>query len=200
MSNEKVKIAVFVSGGGTNLQALIDKQKSGVITSGEIKLVVSNNPNAFALERAAKAGIPSVVIPRKDYPDKTAYSMAIKEDASSIVFLRKVVKGPADGSYGVDVASLAGVPEPVIHRAREISDILEDKNMDEKIGSIGEPVMQTKDNGKGKKGKGADDGQLSLFASPEELSIAAELKNMDLDNMTPMKAMLYLQELKARLK
>ena len=56
------RIAVFVSGGGTNLQALIDAQKSGIIKSGEIALVLSSNPNAYALERAAKAGIPSVVV------------------------------------------------------------------------------------------------------------------------------------------
>ncbi len=66
MSNKKVKIAVFVSGGGTNLQALIDKQKSGVINSGEIALVISNNPNAFALERAKKAEIKTAVVPRKE--------------------------------------------------------------------------------------------------------------------------------------
>ena len=51
----KARIAVLVSGGGTNLQALIDAQKSGVITSGEITLVVSNNPGAYALERAKNA-------------------------------------------------------------------------------------------------------------------------------------------------
>ena len=128
------------------------------------------------------------------------YSMAIKEDASSIVFLRKVVKGPADGSYGVDVASLAGVPGPVITRAREIADILEDKNLDGKIGTISDPVPVSKEADKGKKKKDSDAGQLTLFASPEEINIAAELRSMDLDNMTPMKAMLYLQELKNRLR
>lgn len=66
MSGEKINIAVFVSGGGTNLQALIDKQKSGVIRSGEIKLVVSSNPEAFALKRAEKAGIPRAVVSKKE--------------------------------------------------------------------------------------------------------------------------------------
>ena len=66
MSKEKIKIAVFVSGGGTNLQALIDKQKSGVVSSGEISLVVSNNPDAFALERAKKAGIKTAVVSKKE--------------------------------------------------------------------------------------------------------------------------------------
>ena len=60
------RIAVLVSGGGTNLQALIDAQQSGVIKSGEIKLVASNNPGAFALERAKKAGISSVVVNKKE--------------------------------------------------------------------------------------------------------------------------------------
>ena len=65
---KKAKIAVLVSGGGTNLQALIDAQGS-VINSGEIVLVVSNNPNAFALERAKKAGIATAVIEKKGNPD-----------------------------------------------------------------------------------------------------------------------------------
>lgn len=60
-------IAVLVSGGGTNLQALIDAQNSGIIRSGKIGLVISNNPNAFALERAKKADIPAVVCNKKDF-------------------------------------------------------------------------------------------------------------------------------------
>ena len=62
----KTKIAVFVSGGGTNLQALIDFQQAGGLTDGEIVLVVSSNPTAYALERAAKAGIESVVVSKKE--------------------------------------------------------------------------------------------------------------------------------------
>ena len=63
------KIAVLVSGGGTNLQALIDAQQAGKIENGQISLVVSSNPKAYALERAAKAAIPSEVLRRKDYTD-----------------------------------------------------------------------------------------------------------------------------------
>lgn len=62
----KTKIAVFVSGGGTNLQALIDYQKAGKLRDGEIALVISSNPAAFALERAAKADILSVTVAKKD--------------------------------------------------------------------------------------------------------------------------------------
>ena len=68
--NNKVNIAVLVSGGGTNLQALINAQKSGIITSGEIKLVVSSNKNAYALKRAENAGIKTVVCERKDFSQK----------------------------------------------------------------------------------------------------------------------------------
>ena len=68
--NNKVNIAVLVSGGGTNLQALINAQKSGIITSGEIKLVVSSNKNAYALKRAENAGIKTAVCERKGFSQK----------------------------------------------------------------------------------------------------------------------------------
>ena len=64
----KAKIAVLVSGGGTNLQALIDAERAGIISSGEIRLVLSNNPGAYALERAKMAGIETAVVSRKEYP------------------------------------------------------------------------------------------------------------------------------------
>ncbi len=70
---EKTKIAVLVSGGGTNLQALIDAEKAGNIPHGKISLVVASKPGVFALERAAKAGIPSLVVERKAYPDKPSF-------------------------------------------------------------------------------------------------------------------------------
>ena len=70
-------IVVLVSGGGTNLQALIDSQDRGDIKGGRIICVISSKDGAFALERAKKADIPTVVIPRKDYPDSKAYSEAI---------------------------------------------------------------------------------------------------------------------------
>ena len=73
---KKARIAVLVSGGGTNLQALIDAQGS-VITSGNIELVISNNPNAYALERAAKAGIPGVVVSKKQLGSQDAFEEAI---------------------------------------------------------------------------------------------------------------------------
>ncbi len=71
------KIAVLVSGGGTNLQALIDAEKQGKIPCGKISLVVASNANAYALERAKQAGIEAVVVSRKAYTDSEAYDEAM---------------------------------------------------------------------------------------------------------------------------
>lgn len=73
------RIAVFVSGGGTNLQALIDAQQKGIITSGKIELVVSNNSGAYALERAKNAGIDSVVVLKKELGSQEAFENKLKE-------------------------------------------------------------------------------------------------------------------------
>lgn len=74
----KTRIAVFVSGGGTNLQALIDASKRGEIPSGEIVLVLSSSETAYALTRAAENGIPSAVVKRKDFPSQSAYEDKMK--------------------------------------------------------------------------------------------------------------------------
>ena len=79
MSNNKKRIAVLVSGGGTNLQALIDAQKRGELGNGEIALVLSSKPEVYALQRAADNGIPSVVLSRKEYADIAAYSRALTD-------------------------------------------------------------------------------------------------------------------------
>lgn len=68
----KINIAVLVSGGGTNLQALIDAEKNGIIKSGEIKLVISSKPDAYALKRAEKNNIPAVVVSKKEYGNMSA--------------------------------------------------------------------------------------------------------------------------------
>lgn len=72
-------IVVLVSGGGTNLQALIDAEKSGIIRSGRITAVISSNPNAYALERAKQNGIQTAVIRRRDYEDFKSYDLALTE-------------------------------------------------------------------------------------------------------------------------
>ena len=75
----KARIAVLVSGGGTNLQALIDAQKSGIIQSGSIELVISNKADAYALERAAKVQIPTKVVLKKELGSQQAFEERIME-------------------------------------------------------------------------------------------------------------------------
>ncbi|MBO5868869.1 MAG: phosphoribosylglycinamide formyltransferase [Oscillospiraceae bacterium] len=89
----KARIAVLVSGGGTNLQALIDAQSAGIIQSGEIVLVISNNSGAYALERAKNAGIDSAVVLKKDCGGQDAFEAKIKEMLTE---------------YSVDLIVLAG--------------------------------------------------------------------------------------------
>lgn len=130
------------------------------------------------------------------------YSIAIKHDGTNLVFLRKIIRGGADRSYGIEVAELAGVPAVVTSRAKEIAGFLSDEDITGRSRDIEVVVSHKNDTDKGTRGKHSKDefdGQMSLFASTEEMNIAAELKNMDLDNMTPVKALLYLQELKQRL-
>ena len=78
-----IKIAVLVSGGGTNLQALIDAQKAGAFPNGEIALVMASNQKAYALERAKNAGIESVVVSRKSFVDPADYDRAVVETLQS---------------------------------------------------------------------------------------------------------------------
>lgn len=125
------------------------------------------------------------------------YCIAIKQDKDSIVFLRKIIPGGADRSYGIEVAKLAGVPDLVINRAKEISAFLEEEDITGNARNLEAKTLKEKNK---KKTETNDEGQLSLFASPEEMSITAEIRALDLNNMTPVKAMLYLSELKERLK
>ena len=89
----KTRIAVLVSGGGTNLQALLDAQAQGALTAGEIVLVIASNGNAYAIERAKKAGVPAVVCSRKELGSQAAFEAAIRE---------------ALAQYGAELIVLAG--------------------------------------------------------------------------------------------
>ncbi|MBQ6476606.1 MAG: phosphoribosylglycinamide formyltransferase [Clostridia bacterium] len=79
-SEKRVPTAVFVSGGGTNLQALLDAQKSGAIRHAEITLVISSSPSAYALERAKKAGVEAVTVSRKQCGSQEAFERKIQEE------------------------------------------------------------------------------------------------------------------------
>jgi phosphoribosylglycinamide formyltransferase-1 len=89
----KTKIAVFVSGGGTNLQALIDAQKAGIIESGELALVIANNSSAYAIQRAKDNNIPYEVILKKECGSQEAFEDKIKDTLTQ---------------YGIDMIVLAG--------------------------------------------------------------------------------------------
>ena len=93
INTDKKRIAVLVSGGGTNLQAILDAEDSGKISSGEVTLVVSSKEGAYALERAKKHNIESIVLPRKDYSDRKSYSDALRETLEN---------------YKIDLVVLAG--------------------------------------------------------------------------------------------
>ena len=86
-----INIAVLVSGGGTNLQAIIDEQNKGNIVGGKISCVISSNANAYALERAKKNNIKTRVLPRKDFPNALEYSKALleilKEENADLIVL-----------------------------------------------------------------------------------------------------------------
>ena len=77
---KKAKIAVFVSGGGTNLQALLDAEKNGIIKSGKISLVISNSPSAYALERAKNFNVESLIITKKQEGSQQAFEERIKAE------------------------------------------------------------------------------------------------------------------------
>lgn len=78
------RIAVLVSGGGTNLQALIDAQARGELVNGELAAVISSRPGVYALERAERAGIPGYVVARRDYPDSRTMTLALVERLKSL--------------------------------------------------------------------------------------------------------------------
>ena len=127
------------------------------------------------------------------------YCIAVKEKGDDIVFLRKIVKGGADRSYGIQVAKLAGVPDMVIDRAKEIAEQLSDNDITEKVQSI---AVDNKGNERKKQKQVLDDiamGQMSLFDTVKDEDIINELKEIDISNLTPMEAMNTLYRLQNKL-
>ena len=117
------------------------------------------------------------------------YCIAVKEEGEDIVFLRKIVRGGADKSYGIQVARLAGVPDLVLRRAREIADELSDNDLairTDKITISDSLKMMNKE----------EERQLSLFDFSGPHPVVERIKALDLDNMTPMQALKVLHQLK----
>lgn len=125
------------------------------------------------------------------------YCIAVRERSDNIVFLRKIVKGGADRSYGIAVAKLAGLPDSVIQRANELVAQLSDNDISASVRSIAsEPVKKAIL----KKSDDVDRGQMSLFDTVSDEEIIAELMDLDCNNMTPVEALNAISMLQSRLK
>ena len=127
------------------------------------------------------------------------YCIAVKEIGDDIVFLRKIVKGGADKSYGIQVAKLAGVPDPVINRAKEIVEELVTADITGKVKDIAVQGSETKKKTQ-KKLDEVDLTQFSLFDTVKDDDVLNELKELDISHMTPMDAMNKLYQLQNKLR
>ena len=128
------------------------------------------------------------------------YCIAVKEKGDDIVFLRKIVKGGADKSYGIQVAKLAGVPELVIGRAKEIVEELSDEDITARVNEIASKERVVKKKPKVKKYDDVDIAQMSLFDTVKDDDVLEELKNLDVGNMTPIDALNTIYRLQNKLK
>jgi len=128
------------------------------------------------------------------------YCIAVKEKGDDIVFLRKIVKGGADKSYGIQVAKLAGVPDLVISRAKEIVEELSDEDITTRVSEIAERDRVSRKKPKAKKYDEVDIAQMSLFDTVKDDDVLEELKNLDVGNMTPIDALNTIYRLQNKLK
>ncbi len=127
------------------------------------------------------------------------YCIAVKEKGDDIVFLRKIVPGGADRSYGIQVAKLAGVPESVIERAKVIAGELSANDISEVVSNISvENAQQSKT--KKKKLDEVDISQISLFDTVKDDDIIEEIREMDLSNLTPIEALNRLYQIQSKVK
>ncbi len=126
------------------------------------------------------------------------YCIAVKEKGDDIIFLRKIVKGGADKSYGIQVARLAGVPESVILRAKEIVEELVQADITDKIKDIANHGHEKPD--KPKHYDEVDLAQMSLFDTVRDDDVIEELKGLDLGNLTPIDALNTLYQIQNKLK
>ena len=124
------------------------------------------------------------------------YCIAVKESGDDIVFLRKIIKGGADKSYGIQVAKLAGVPESVINRAKELVEELASADITAAVKDIsGRPAAKKK-----VKYDEVDMGQMSLFDTVQDNDIIKEIQDLEIGNMTPVEALNFLYNLQNRIK
>lgn len=128
------------------------------------------------------------------------YCIAVKEQGDDIVFLRKIVPGGADKSYGIQVAKLAGVPDLVINRAKEIVEELSDQDITARVSEIAAKEQHPKKKPRTKRYDEVDIAQISLFDTVKDDDVIEELKNLDVGNMTPIDALNTIYRLQNKLK
>ena len=128
------------------------------------------------------------------------YCIAVKEKGDDIVFLRKIVKGGADKSYGIQVAKLAGVPESVINRAKEIVGELSDADITTRVRDLTVQNQESKKKPKAKRYDDVDLAQISLFDTVKDDDVLKELEELEISNMTPMDALNTIYRLQNKLK
>ncbi len=133
-------------------------------------------------------------------PGVNNYCIAVKEQGDDIVFLRKIVKGGADKSYGIQVAKLAGVPDSVIARAKELVEELIDADITGAIKDMVQTQKKSKPKQKQPHYDEVDMEQIALFDTVKDQDILQELKELDITNLTPMEAMNTLYRLQNKLK
>ena len=126
------------------------------------------------------------------------YCVAVKENGDDIVFLRKIIKGGADKSYGIQVAKLAGLPDIVVDRAKEILSSLVDSDITEKVQNIAPAASGSKE--KVPHYDDVDLGQMTLFDTKKDEDVINELKDIDITNLTPVDALNTLYRLQSELK
>jgi len=190
---EMVETARLLSGSTRRSLLILDEVGRGTSTYDGLAIAravveyIHNNPRLncrtlFATHYHELTELPNIL------PRTRNFNVAVSEQGDTVVFLHKVVPGGADQSYGVHVAQLAGMPRPVIERARELLEHLETQGSDFKLPSAPTEKLS------GKQKAREEAGQMRLF-SPENPAVAA-LRKLDVDHLSPIEALTRLYELK----
>ena len=191
---EMIETARLLSGSTRRSLLILDEVGRGTSTYDGMAIAravveyIHNNPRLncrtlFATHYHELTELPNIL------PRARNYSMAVSEQGEQIVFLHKVVPGGADQSYGVHVAQLAGMPRPVVERAHELLQNLEEQGSDFKLPVATPTPVSAKQQAR------EDAGQMRLFNEPENPAIAA-LRKLDVDHLSPLEALTKLYELK----
>ncbi len=143
-----------------------------------------SNPNSAAPRHLFATHYHELTELEGKLPGVNNYCIAVKEKGDDIVFLRKIVKGGADKSYGIQVAKLAGVPDSVINRAKELVEELSDADITAAVKDLTAPKKKQKiayDQ--------VDMAQMSLFDTVQDNDIIEEIRNLEMTQLTPMEAL-----------